>query len=249
MTWLLDLDGVIWLADRNIPGASEAVRRLRARQRVGVVSNNSNATVADYLAKLNRHGVPTDREDLITSAQVAATLVHPGERVFVCAGPGVVEAVEGRDAKVVDQGTADAVIVGWTQSFDYDLLTRAANTVRRGARLIGTNDDATYPTPEGPIPGGGSLVAAVAYAAGVKATFAGKPFPPMVSAVRARFGSIDVMVGDRPSTDGLLAQKLGAKFGLVLSGVTGHRDMPVEPRPDIVADNLLALVEGNADRF
>lgn len=245
MTWLLDLDGVVWLADRSIPGAADAVGMLRESERVGVVSNNSNATVGDYLAKLNRHGIPTDRGDLVTSAQVAATLVHPDEHVLVCAGPGVVEALQHRGAVVVDHGPADAVMVGWTKAFDYDMISRAMHAVRGGARLIGTNDDATYPTPDGVIPGGGSLVAAVAYACGVDATIAGKPYQPMVDAVRARFGSVDVVVGDRPSTDGLLAKRLGAKFALVLSGVTGRRDLPVEPRPDLVANDLAALVEGN----
>jgi len=243
VTWVLDLDGVVWLADRAIPGSAAAVARLRSRgERVVVVTNNSALTVADYLTKLERLGVPTDTNDLVTSAQVAATLVEPTERVLVAAGPGVGEAVRARGALCVDDGPADVVVVGWTRQFDYELLTRAMVAVRGGARLVGTNDDATYPTADGPLPGGGSLVAAVAYASGSDAVFAGKPYPPMVAAVRERFGPIDVMVGDRPSTDGLLAQRLGARFALVLSGVTAREDLPVDPAPDEVADDLDSLV-------
>ena len=40
-------------------------------------------------------------------------------------------------------------------------VTVSSYAVRRGARLIGTNDDATYPTPTGPIPGGGAILASV----------------------------------------------------------------------------------------
>jgi len=243
VTWVLDLDGVVWLADQPIAGAAAAVRSLRAAgQRVALVTNNSSMTVGDYLAKLARHDLPTDPADLVTSAQVAASLVAPGERVLVCAGAGVLEALEARGATPVDDGPADAVIVGWTAAFDYRMLTRAFRAVRGGARLIGTNDDATYPTPGEPLPGGGSLVAAVSYASGVTATVAGKPHPPMVEAVRARVGTVEVMVGDRPSTDGLLGRRLGARFALVLSGVTARADLPVEPAPDVVADDLAALV-------
>lgn len=255
MTWVLDLDGVVWLADRRIPGSAEAVARLRARgQRVGLVTNNSSLTRAAYLQKLERLGVPTDPADLVTSAQVAATLVEPGDRVLVCAGDGVREAVGERGADVIaavdTTGAAtgatgaaiDAVVVGWTRDFDYDLLTRAMRAVRAGARLIGTNGDPTYPTPDGLLPGGGSLVAAVAYASGVDATLAGKPHAPMVAAVRARFGEIDVMVGDQPQTDGLLARGLDCRFALVLSGVTGAADLPVDPAPDEVAADLATLV-------
>jgi 4-nitrophenyl phosphatase len=244
VTWLLDLDGVVWLADHPIPGAAEAVARLRASGiRVALATNNSSLTLREYLAKLERVGVPTDAADIITSAQASATLVEPGERVFVAGGPGVVEAMAARGAEVVADGPADAVAVGWNRAFDYDLLTRSMRLVRAGARLIATNDDATYPTPEGVLPGGGSLVAAVAYASGVEPIIAGKPYAPMVQAVTDRFGSVEVMVGDRPDTDGRLARGLGAQFALVLTGVTARGDLPVEPPPDRVADDLAALVD------
>jgi ribonucleotide monophosphatase NagD (HAD superfamily) len=50
------------------------------------------------------------------------------------------------------------------------------------------------------------------------------------------------MVGDRPDTDGLFARQMGASFALVLSGVTSTADLPVEPTPDLVGDNLEAIV-------
>jgi glycerol 3-phosphatase-2 len=247
VTWILDLDGVVWLADQPIPGSADAVARLRARgERVGLVTNNSSLTTAEYLAKLEQHGVPTTAADLVTSAQVAATLIESGERVLACAGPGVREAVEQRGATLTDQGPADAVVVGWTREFDYDLLTRAMRAVRGGARLIGTNEDPTYPTPDGVLPGGGSLVAAVAYSSGVAATFAGKPHQPTVRVIGERFGAVAVMVGDQPLTDGALARALGARFALVLSGLTKESDLPVDPEPDDVAPDLSTLVPANS---
>ena len=101
---------------------------------------------------------------MITSAQAAAFLVEPGETALVCGGPGVVEALEERGVTAVREGDADAVLVGFHRDFDYERMRVASEAVRRGARLIATNDDATYPTPDGPIPGGGAIVAAVATA-------------------------------------------------------------------------------------
>ena len=94
-----------------------------------------------------------------------------------------------------------------------------------GARLLATNDDATYPTPEGLIPGGGAILAAVATASGATPTIAGKPYAPMAALVRDRCGpefssGTAVMVGDRWSTDGLFAEALGCPFALVRTGVT-----------------------------
>jgi 4-nitrophenyl phosphatase len=112
---------------------------------------------------------------------------------------------------------------------------------------VATNDDATYPTPDGPIPGGGSLVAAVAYATGVTPIVAGKPHGPMADLVRAAGGDEGTVVGDRPDTDGAFARRLGYRFALVLTGVTARDDLPVEPEPDVVGDSLAALVpEGGA---
>jgi HAD superfamily hydrolase (TIGR01450 family) len=241
--WALDLDGVVWLADQPLAGAAGAVHRLVDEgHRVLLVTNNSSATSATYRAKLQAHGLP--EVELISSATAAATLVEPGERVLVCAGPGVAEAVRERGAEPVDRGPADAVMVGFHREFDFERLRRAATAVRKGARLIGTNDDATYPTPEGPIPGGGALLAAVEKASGVRAVVAGKPYEPICALVRGRLGPSGIMVGDRPETDGAFAVALGYPFALVLTGVTALVDVPaLDPAPDIVAADLATLVD------
>lgn len=248
---LLDLDGVVWLAHRPIDGSPEAVADLRsAGIRVLFVTNNSSRRLADQEASLASIGIPA-AGDVITSAQAAATLVGSGERVVVCAGDGVVESLGARGAVIVDEGVdADVVVVGFHRTFDYEGLRRAATAVRRGARLIATNDDPVYPTPDGPIPGGGSILAAVRTAAGVEPVIAGKPYGPMAELVRTIVGAAGVhealMVGDRPDTDGRFAARLGCRFGLVWSGVTAPGDDLAQP-PDLAATDLRALVTGLLD--
>ena len=245
-SWVFDLDGVIWLADQAIKGAADAVAQVRARgNQVAFVSNNSHPTIAEYEAKLEAFGIPAAGA-VLSSASAAAQLIEAGETVMVLGGPGVVEAVTGRGATVVDDGDADVVLVGFHREFDYDRMRRAARAVRRGARLIATNDDATYPTPDGPIPGAGSILAGIERASGMHAVVAGKPYPPMVDLVRDRLGPDGVVVGDRPDTDGRFARALGYRFALVLSGVTEVGDT-VDPQPDAVAADLAALVAQNPD--
>jgi len=244
MAWVVDLDGVVWLGDRAVPGSAQAVEALRrSGQRVVFLTNNSGLPVGDVVAKLGAVGIEAGAEDVITSAQAAAQLVSPGERVLACAGDGVREAVAKRGARLVEAGPADAVVVGWHPSFDYRELTAAARAVADGARLIATNEDPTYPTPDGPIPGAGAILAAVATAAQAKPVVAGKPHQPVVDLVRSRLGGVEMVVGDRPSTDGLLARRLGASFGLVLTGVVRPGHGPLDPEPDVEAADLAALVE------
>lgn len=243
-----------------IPGSVDAIATMRAAgHRVLFVTNNSAATVAKQEAALAKIGIQAEG-DVCTSAQAAALLLAPGERVLVAGGPGILEAVESVGAVVVartDDDMSDeqfaeratnveTVLVGYHASFDYRGLTRAVTPILGGARLIGTNDDPTYPTPAGLIPGGGSILAAIAKAGGVRPMIAGKPFAPMGQLVRKRLGIDDLsvawMAGDRDSTDGAFARLVGAKFALMLSGVSESPD-DRSVAPHGVFDNLAALAK------
>lgn len=242
---MLDLDGVVWLADRPIPGAADAVAALRERgQRVVFVTNNSSRAVEDYRDQLAGMGIPTEASDVLTSAAAAASMLEPGSSALVCAGPGVEEALVARGVRTVAEGRADAVVVGLHKNFDYARLAAATSCVLGGARLIGTNDDATYPTGDGPIPGAGAILAAVAYASGATPAVAGKPHEAVAKLLFGLATDIEVLVGDRPSTDGLLARRLGAPFGLVLTGITRPGHGPLDPAPDVEAPDLATLVAG-----
>ena len=242
-----DLDGVIWRGDEPIPAAAAGIAAIRdAGLKVGFLSNNSSMVLGDVVAKLVHAGVPADSGEVITSAVAAAALLGsglaPGARVLVCAGPGVVEALTVAGLEPVRDPPADAVVVGFHRDFDYDALERASRAVRDGARFVATNLDATYPTSDGLIPGAGSIVAAVATASGRTPEVAGKPEAPTAALVHQRLGTTGVMVGDRPSTDGAMADTLGWPFALVLSGVTaavappGGEAIPTPPPPYVAAD-------------
>jgi len=238
---LCDLDGVVWLMHQPIAGSVNAIESLRnAGHRVLFVTNNSFSVVADQEKALAKIGIDAHK-DVVTSSQAAGALLHKGERVLLGGGPGAVEAIEnagavlaGRsddhthgDASTHDTRSGvdseiDVVMVGYHATFDYRGLTRLSHAVRNGARLIATNNDATYP-------GGGSILAAVAAASGVEPVIAGKPHKPMADLVRHVLGIDDLsnawMVGDRPSTDGLFAQTVGCNFAQVLTGISSLDDV------------------------
>ena len=240
----------MWLAGTAIPGSVEAIARLRAAgRRVVFVTNSSAVTIGEHVAALDRIGVEATG-DVVSSATAAAALLRAGERVLVCGGAGITEAVAAAGAVAVagddDAGVAegiDAVVVGLHREFDYHRLDLALRATRRGARLIATNRDPLFPTATGPIPGGGAIVAAVATAAGVEPLVAGKPHRAMALAVAAvvggdlddeSFGRRLLMVGDQISTDGEFARELGCRFALVRTGNTppdGSGDVPRGVRP------------------
>jgi HAD superfamily hydrolase (TIGR01450 family) len=258
MVWVLDLDGVVWLGDKPIDGVAEAVARLRSRgERVVFATNNASVELAAQEAKLASFGIPAEG-DVVTSAMAGATLVGPDDQVLACGGPGIAEAARRRGAQVVtaqaqaqaqadDDGgpIADVVVAGFDPHFDYGRLRVATQAILRGARFVATNEDATYPTPHGPVPAGGALVAAISYATGVTPIVAGKPHAPMAALIHSLVGGDETsgtVVGDRADTDGAFARALGYQFALVLSGVTTETDLPVDPSPDVIAPDLATLV-------
>ena len=230
---LCDLDGVVWLAHEPIAGSVEAIARLRVEGiRVLFVTNNSFSTQAQQVEALGRIGIEA-LGDVVTSAMSAALAIQPGWRVMVCGGEGLIEEVKNAGAEVVvpyvERGAAgpfDAVVVGFHREFDFEVLTDALTAVRGGAVLIGSNNDPNYPTPTGPIPGGGAILAAVEKTTGVSALVTGKPHAPMAELVRAMCPGIAesemVMIGDMPATDGEFARTIGCAYALVLSGMTPH---------------------------
>jgi HAD superfamily hydrolase (TIGR01450 family) len=244
MLWVFDLDGVVWLSGHAIPGSAEAIDRLRHNgERVVFVTNNSTPTIAEYVKRLAAAGIEADPGEMATSAQAAASLLERGTRATCVGGPGVMKALADRGVEVVPASDGPAaVVVGRSLTLDFDQLAAAADAIRAGARFIATNTDATFPTPHGLEPGAGALVAYLEVGSGRRAEAAGKPEQPIADMVRSRFGEPDVVVGDRPESDGRFAVRIGASFALVLTGVTSREDLPVSPTPAIVADDLAGVV-------
>jgi glycerol 3-phosphatase-2 len=248
---LCDLDGVVWLAHQPIPGSVRAVTSLReAGIRVVFVTNNSFSTYDEQVAALASIGIPAEG-DIVTSAMSAATAMKSGWRVLVCGSRGLIEEIGRVTNEVVvayqqpmASGDFDAVVVGFHREFNYQVLTDTLTAVRGGAVLIGSNDDPTYPTPNGPIPGGGSILAAIEKASGVTPIVTGKPYEPMALLVRELCGDVlpeeMVMIGDRSDTDGGFARTMGARFAMVLSGVMSSAD---GSDADIVAPDLAGVAE------
>ena len=248
-TVLCDLDGVVWLAHQPIPGSVEAISRLReAGVRVVFVTNNSFSTRREQHEALRSVGVEAEG-DVVTSAMAAADHVRGLGRVLVCGGPGLAEEVEAVGADVVvahrnpgARGPFDAVVVGMHREFDYQVLSDALSAVENGALLVGSNEDPTYPTTNGVLPGGGSILAAISHASGRAPVVTGKPHKPMAEMVLRVCGHPPardmVMIGDRPDTDGNFAQTLGCRFALVLSGVTNGAEAPAARSGDAVVGDL-----------
>lgn len=248
-----DLDGVLYRGNEPIPGAAEAVASWR-RRGVGIVfcTNNSGWTVEQYVAKLQAMDVVASPEEILTSAIVTAEVLGErgasGKSAIVVGGEGLRRALESIDVELEDRPdarSADFVVVGWDQSFDYEAMRRASMAVRAGATLIASNEDASFPAPDGLWPGAGAILASIETASGATAEVMGKPHKPMMEAAARRLaGAAHIaVVGDRPDTDLAGGAAMGWTTLLVLSGVTTRDTVAtLVPAPDLVFDSLADLV-------
>lgn len=250
-TIVCDLDGVVYLGEEPVPGTGGALHHLaRDGYRLLFCTNNSWLPPAEVAAKIGRlTGYPAVSEQVLSSASAAVGLLAGSERVLVLGGEGVRQALAAAGVDQVSHWSeADTVMVGLDQDLTYRKLAEACLAVRAGARLIATNLDATFPTPEGLLPGAGSIVAAVETATGRRAEPAGKPYPPMGRLIRSQTGDGPVwVVGDRPDTDLEMAAAEGWSSVLVLTGVVTD-PTGVTPTPDLVCRSLADLPTALAAR-
>jgi glycerol-1-phosphatase len=249
--FLFDLDGVLYRGSIPVPGAARTIEELRAAgKRVVFMTNNSSRTPHAVASHLRGLGIEAAAEEVETSALTTATYLSslPIETAFVIGEEGLRRAlaeasVEIRDG---DPDGVDAVVVGFDRSADWAKLRRASVLVERGARLVASNADPSYPAPDGDAwPGAGALLAAIVATTGVEADVVGKPNPPMFETALARAGGgRPLVVGDRLDTDIQGSIALGWDALLVLTGISTREEAArSSPGPTYVADDVTALLQ------
>jgi HAD superfamily hydrolase (TIGR01450 family) len=142
----------------------------------------------------------------------------------------------------------DHVVVGVDVEATYATLRTASVLVQRGAHLVATNPDRSFPAPGALWPGAGALLAVITETTGASAEVVGKPFAPLYEAARARVGATaPLVIGDRLDTDIAGAERLGWDSLLVLTGVTGREELAAsDVHPTYVAEDLRTLLEEQA---
>jgi HAD superfamily hydrolase (TIGR01450 family) len=246
-----DLDGTVYLGDQVIPGAPETVDGVRGLGiKVCFLTNNAVRPPEAVAEKLSRLGVKAAPNEVLTSAHAVVRLLGGeealrGRGVLLVGGRGLHQALEQAGAKLLEPDTwrsAEVVVAGLDPKLTYEKVRAATLAIAAGARFVGSNADANLPTPEGPWPGAGSVLALLSTATGTQPEIAGKPERALFEAVAAAVGEGPrLMVGDRPDTDLAGASPLGWATALVLTGVANLGNLlDVE----VVPDHLLRDVNG-----
>jgi HAD superfamily hydrolase (TIGR01458 family) len=202
---LLDLSGVIYVQDEAVPGATEALERLRSDGLpIRLVTNTTMRPRRSILERLERLGIEADPDELITPASLAKRRCEEAgyESVAFVVLDELREDLEGLEEK---GDSADAVIVGdLGDAWDYDVLNRAFRWLMDGAELIALQKNRYWETSDGLSLDAGPFVASLEYATGREAEVMGKPSAAFFELALGELGvNADhaAMVGDDVEAD------------------------------------------------
>ena len=250
---IIDMDGVIWRDSQPIGDlpvifskiASDGLKFIFA-------TNNATKTVTEYLNKLKGFGLLVQPSQVITAAMATGIYLREaypdGCRIYVVGQPGLKRTLAEYGHQVVDETAKDVqVVVGSVDyNLSYDKLKHASMLIRSGCQFIGTNPDVTLPTPEGLVPGSGTVIGALEIASATKPTLIGKPEPLLYQMALKQLDlhpEETLAIGDRLETDIAGAQAAGMHTALVLTGASSLiQAKEFNPPPEIISKELSELV-------
>ena len=249
---IFDLDGVIYNGNNLLPGAKELIDNLRQNSISFVfLTNNSSKSVADVTAKLNNIGLSGIQETQVLTSAVAVGLwlkknISMDQKVFIYGMKGLKEQVTKLGYQTTEDPDADLVVAGLNMHLTYEQITNASFAIQKGARLIASNIDRTYPTERGLLPGAGSTLKSLTHASGVEPEVVlGKPskdFFQMAKDLLNLPSHQILMIGDRLDTDILGANEIGLDTALVLTGVTRKEELADSSiQPNFIFESLLEI--------
>ena len=245
------MDGVLWQGDSAMPGLHEFFGALRKRQiKFVLATNNNTQTPEGFAQKARKMGIEVVPDQVVTAAIATVHYLSltypPGSRIYVVGETALKSLISEAGFTLANTEVA-AVVATMDRQLTYDMLKQATLLIRAGADFIGPNPDTAYPTPEGIVPGGGAVLAAIAASTDRQPLIMGKPeswiFKISMERMQLRpeeTGSL----GDRLATDIAGGQRLGLKTILVLSGVSTLADLATSPiQPTWVFEGIEELAQ------
>ena len=246
--WLTDMDGVLVHETEAIPGAGDLIQTwVDLSRRFLVLTNNPLYTPRDLAARLEASGLVVPEETIWTSALATADFLvnqHPTAKLYVIGEVGLTTALH-EAGFIMTETNPDYVVLGETRNYSFEAITTAIRHIVNGARFIVTNPDTTGPSREGPVPAAGSIAALITAATNRKPYIVGKPNPMMFRSAMNKIqahAETTAMVGDRMDTDIIAGMEAGLFTVLVLTGITGRKDVDRFPyRPSLILESVAEL--------
>ena len=239
---LFDIDGVLEFQGKAYPGAVELLEYLRNKQiAFRIISNSTLKSRQVCTEKLNRHGFGVTREEVIAASWATARYLKtlkPRSCWVMLKGKGLDEFKEFN----MDDESPEYIVLGdYREEFKFENMNKALNLLLQGTQLIVMIPEKVDHSLGGVELTVGAYGKMLEDAAGIQATYIGKPSRYMFDIALDSMG-IDrtevLMVGDRVSTDVLGARQAGIPSVLVKTGEFKPDDLDGDIQPDFIVDGV-----------
>lgn len=250
---LLDLDGTLYETGKPVPGAAEAVTRMRADGHLlRFFTNTDSLATHALLERVRGLGFEVEDDELFTPVVAAGRVLGASgdSRALALVSPAVSDELSATcEILPLDRAEqASHVVVGdFRDGLSYAALDAAYRAVHHGARLVALQAGRYFRAQDGPHLDTGAIVAAVEYAAEVSATVLGKPSAEFlrqaIASVPGEFPPAATwVVGDDRSTDIAMAVRAGLRSVQPRTGKHNDQakrdDLPV---PGYVVDSVAEM--------
>jgi HAD superfamily hydrolase (TIGR01458 family) len=241
---LLDLSGVLYEGDVVIPGAVEALRRLRETgAALRFVTNTSRQPAEAVFDKLRKFGFQLERDELFTAPHAARRwLREGGYRPHLLVHPELRNEFDD-----LEQHDPNAVLLADAEDeLNYRNLDDAFALLIEGAPLLAIGNNRYFRDSDRLHLDVGPFVRALEYAADIKARLAGKPAPLFFEQVVADAGCAReeaLMVGDDVQADVQGALDAGLHGCLVRTGKYREGDENKLTGEALVEESVVSLCE------
>lgn len=245
---LVDIDGVLVVSWRPLPGTREAFAALReGGVPLRLLTNTTSRTRAAITDALRQVGFDVEADEVVTVAAATSDHLrrtHPGARCLLLNhGDGMsdLEGVVLADP-AADPRDVDVVLLGGAgPEFTYDALNHALACLEQGAALVALHRNLLWRTDAGLQLDTGAFALGLERAAGVTATVTGKPASAMFAAALRSLAvpaEQAAMVGDDLDTDVRAAQALGILGVQVRTGKFRSAQLDAGDPPDVLLDSF-----------
>lgn len=251
--YLFDMDGTLYLGNRLYDFTKELLSTIKATgRRYMFMTNNSSKSVADYIKKLEKLGIPADREDFITSSQATAYYLkkhHKDAKLYVCGTRSLVKELEIEGFTVTENlDEVECIVLGNDQELTFKKLEDICKILlSRDVPYIATNPDYVCPTEFGSVPDCGSFIDMLYNSVKKRPVVIGKPEPlmPLLAMERTGYTKQETaVIGDRLYTDVKSGVNAGTVSVLVLSGEATLEDLKnSDVTPDLVLEDCGAITK------
>ncbi|HEY8419165.1 MAG TPA: HAD-IIA family hydrolase [Clostridia bacterium] len=249
--FLLDMDGTIYLEDKALDGAVEAIKKLKSQnKKICYLTNNSSKSAEQYLIKLKNLGFDARLEEILTSGIVAADYIsrfYKNKSIYLFGTDELKKEFLANGLNLTEDNP-DLVVIGFHTKMTYAELDLACKFIRQGKTFFATHPDKNCPARDGFMPDVGSFLSLIYTSTGRRPSkIFGKPYKYMVNYLNKKYSATPskiAMVGDRLSTDIKFANKFGMISVLVLSGETDEEMLANSSiKPALVFDSIKQMAD------